>query len=221
MLLSHDWVSAHVKLLESREETSQSTMLLMVEGTARAKHQEPGSRCPHPPPLHGRGAFAQPTILEATTSRPHGKRTETQYPVANPSPDLQNLPASLKRGMVAAQGFLQRSTTKDIWKGLPKVFKSFLALELKKWHFMRKQFTPTFKSLPGPFRFLQGGGKRVGGSSLRGRTSQWNRWKESFPKGLIGKECPTVTKNKIACKMDFSHRERFEGLCQISNQSPL
>ena len=76
MLLSHDWVSAHMKLLESKEETSQSTMLLMVEGTARAKQQEPGSRCQHPPPLHGRGAFAQPTILEATTSRPHGKCTE-------------------------------------------------------------------------------------------------------------------------------------------------
>lgn len=106
-LLSHDLVSAHGKLLESREEKSQSTALLTVEGTARAKRREPGSRCQHPSPEHRQVYLrsAGPlrshhlwTMWEHTErkARPHCK------PMSRPT-KLQNY----ERGTVAAQVFLE------------------------------------------------------------------------------------------------------------------
>lgn len=178
-LLSHDLVSAHGKLLESREEKSQSTALLMVEVTARAKHRDPGSRCQHPSPEH-----RQVYLRSAGPLRSHHLWTMWEHTEKGKAPLQTHVQTykttKLRKGHSGSSSFSGGSATiKDDQKGRPKVFKSFLVLQLKKLFFMKKQFSRTFKYLLGPFRFLHGdGGSGQGGrechSGVRGRASQWS-----------------------------------------------
>lgn len=84
---------------------------------------------------------------------------------------------------------------------IAKGFQELFNVELqRKLHFVKRQFTQTFKSLLGPFRFVQGGGGLREG--LHNGT-----YEMCFPNGLIKNACLAGTKTKAACKMDFFHRE--------------